>query len=342
MFNAKIDDNPLKHDDTHAHDLSLMEALVKDDLERVNAYINGSTTSHISLIPEISGYLISSGGKRLRPMLTLISARALGYADDAVHKLAACVELIHSATLLHDDVVDESLQRRGAASANDVWGNKPSVLVGDFLFSRSFQLMVGAGSMEALHVLSNASAVIAEGEVMQLSLEGHLSASEVDYMTVIDGKTAALFAAACEVAAVVADSKIEIRNALSVYGKSLGRAFQIVDDVLDYSSAHTSMGKTPGDDFREGKLTLPIIKAYENADAEERAFWTRTIHNLEQKEGDFARAQDYINNKNILATCIDSAKIAAQDAKDALSALTDTPARTAMAHVIDFCTNRNY
>jgi octaprenyl-diphosphate synthase len=254
----------------------LME-LVADEMNAVNAVILDRMQSRIPLIPALAGHLIAGGGKRMRPMLTLASAALLGYAGNRHHKLSATVEFIHTATLLHDDVVDGSDLRRGKATANIVFGNPATVLVGDFLFSRAFELMVEDGSLKVLKILSHASAVIAEGEVDQLTAARQVETSEERYLKIIDAKTAALFAAACRIAAVVAERPEADELALDAYGRNLGIAFQLVDDAIDYDSQASEMGKGQGDDFRDGKMTLPVILAYARGTAEERKFWEAAI-----------------------------------------------------------------
>ena len=251
-------------------------------------------------IPEVTTHLIGAGGKRLRPMLTLAAARMFNYVGDKHLKLAATVEFIHTATLLHDDVVDDSDLRRGLASANAVFGNKASVLVGDFLFSRSFELMVEDGSRDVLRILSHASSVIAEGEVLQLITSNDTETSEPAYLDVIRAKTAQLFAAACRIGAVVADRPRVEEEALETYGMNLGIAFQLVDDVLDFSAEQAKLGKAIGDDFREGKITLPIILAFRRGDDEERVFWRRTLEDLQQTEDDLPRALELMTKHNAL------------------------------------------
>ncbi len=270
--------------------LAALSALVADDLTQVNALIVQRMHSPVALIPQLAGHIVAAGGKRLRPLLTLATSRLCGYAGRRHVALAACVEFIHTATLLHDDVVDDSGLRRGRETANALWGNKPSVLVGDFLFSRAFQLMVEDGSLEVLAILSNASAVIAEGEVMQLVTANDTETSEYAYLEVIKAKTAILFAAACRLGAVVAGRPKVEEDALESYGLNLGIAFQLVDDVLDYSARESMLGKRLGDDFRDGKITLPVVLAFLRGEEEERRFWRRTLEQMEQREGDFERA----------------------------------------------------
>jgi len=257
----------------------------------VNALIRDRMASrHAPRIPEVTAHLVEAGGKRLRPLLTLAAARMLGYAGQDHIKLAATVEFIHTATLLHDDVVDESQRRRGRPTANLLWDNKSSVLVGDYLFSRSFQLMVETGNLRVLDILANASATIAEGEVLQLTAAQDLRTDEAVYLQVVRGKTAALFSAATEVGGVIAGAPEDQVRALFDYGDALGIAFQIVDDILDYGGTAAVIGKNTGDDFRERKLTLPVIHAVARADADERAFWVRVIEKGDQRDGDLDRA----------------------------------------------------
>ena len=276
--------------------LATLTDLLRPDLEATNRTIVARMASPVALIPQLAAHIVAAGGKRLRPMLTLASARLCGYPSTAEGgarhvELAACVEFIHTATLLHDDVVDESELRRGLASANAVFGNKASVLVGDFLFSRAFQLMTADGSLRVLEILSAASATIAEGEVLQMVTQNDLSTSEDRYLEVIHGKTAALFAAACRIGAVLAERPAAEEAALDGFGTHLGIAFQLADDALDYVASERELGKTVGDDFREGKITLPVLAAYgAAADDETRDFWRRTIERSEQRDGDLDHA----------------------------------------------------
>jgi octaprenyl-diphosphate synthase len=327
--------------------LDRLQALVADELAQVNLTIIDRMQSPVALIPELAGHLISSGGKRLRPMLTLACAHMLGYTGMRHHKLAACVEFIHTATLLHDDVVDDSGLRRGRKTANTVWGNQPSVLVGDFLFSRAFELMVEDGNLAVLKILSRASAIIAQGEVQQLTTAHDLTCTEDRYLDVITSKTAVLFAAACQIAAVVAEREASVENALEAYGRNLGIAFQLVDDALDYNSSAADMGKDAGDDFREGKLTLPVILAYARADADQRKFWERCIGRLKQEEGDFDRAVMLMKNSHAISDTLGRAKLYGARAKDALAALPDGPAKSMLAKsilldTVDFAIARGY
>lgn len=327
--------------------LAQLQALVADDMIKVNQTIIHKMQSPVALIPQLAGHLIASGGKRLRPMLTLATSRMCGYAGDRNVELAACVEFIHTATLLHDDVVDDSDLRRGLDTANAVWGNKASVLVGDFLFSRSFELMVADGSLEILAILSNASSVIAEGEVMQLTTANDMDTTEDSYMQVIVAKTAALFAAASEIGAVIAEKaeqqKPRARQAaLKSYGKNLGIVFQLVDDVLDFSAEQEKLGKSVGDDFREGKVTLPIVLAFRRGNDQERAFWRRTIEDLEQSDDDLAKAIELMDRHNALNDTIERARHYGAIAKDALAIFPDDDYRKALTGIVDFCINRAY
>ena len=323
-------------------DMSALTQLVEEDLQRVNRLILERMHSPVALIPQLAGHIISAGGKRLRPMLTLAAARLCGYQGDRHLALAASVEFIHTATLLHDDVVDASDLRRGLATANALWGNKPSVLVGDFLFSRAFQLMVGDGSLEVLRILSNASAVIAEGEVLQLITANDLATTEAAYLEVIGSKTAALFAAASEIGGVIAERPKEEITALESYGRNLGMAFQLVDDMLDYSARQAELGKTVGDDFRDGKMTLPIVLALQQADDEEREFWRRTLEEQEQVESDLARAIQLMRKHGTLDATLARARSYAEAAIEALMIFPDHPLRSALIEVAEFCLQRGY
>jgi octaprenyl-diphosphate synthase len=317
-------------------------ALVDGDLKAVNETIVRRMHSSVDLIPQLAGHIIAAGGKRMRPMLTLASARMCGYRGQRHIGLAACVEFIHTATLLHDDVVDESDLRRGRATANAVWGNKASVLVGDFLFSRAFQVMVEDGSLAVLAILSNASAVIAEGEVLQLTTANDTETSEQAYLEVIRAKTAALFAAACRVGAAVADRPKAEEDALEAYGLNLGIAFQLVDDALDYASDTATMGKEVGDDFRDGKITLPIVLSFLRGDEEERTFWRRTLEDLDQKDGDLSRAVELMRKHNALADTIERARHYGRIAKDSLGIFADGAEKRALIDLVDFAIERAY
>ena len=317
-------------------------ALVSEDLTEVNKAILDRMGSQVPLIPQLAGHIIAAGGKRLRPMLTLAAARLCGYTGQRQIGLAACVEFIHTATLLHDDVVDDSDLRRGNATANVLWGNQASVLVGDFLFSRAFQVMVEDGSLEVLRILANASAVIAEGEVMQLETSNNTDTSEEQYLEVISAKTAALFAAASRIGAVVSERPKVEENALESYGRNLGIAFQLVDDALDYSAQQETLGKTIGDDFREGKITLPVVLAFRRGDDEERKFWRRCLEDVEQRDDDLQTAVGILTRHRALDDTVERARHYGSMARDALGIFPDNEIKHAMVEVVDFCINRAY
>lgn len=319
-----------------------LQALVADELEKVNEVIIDRMESPVDMIPNLAGHLINSGGKRIRPMMTLTSAKMCGYKGDKHLKLAAAVEFIHTATLLHDDVIDESDLRRGSPTANTIWGNQASVLVGDFLFSRSFQLMVETENARVLDILSNASAIIAEGEVMQLITANDTSTTEDAYLNVIKAKTAALFEAAAQVGAVIAGATTGQENALFSYGKNLGIAFQLVDDALDYSGAQAKLGKTVGDDFREGKVTLPVVLAYRRGSEDERKFWDRTIVEGEQNETDLERAISLMDKHGSLKDTIERARHYGSISRDALAIFPESEYTKALNGIVDFCINRSY
>lgn len=310
--------------------------LVGEDMGGVNSIILDKSVSDVDMIPELAHHLIDSGGKRLRPMLTIASAKLCGYEGDGHIKLAASVEFMHTATLLHDDVVDESDARRGKSTARLIWGNQASVLVGDFLLGQAFRMMVDVGSLSALKILSNAAAVIAEGEVMQLAAAKNLSTTEDAYLAIIDAKTAALFAAAAEVGAAISGRPHDERDALRSYGKTLGIAFQLVDDALDYAGDARSLGKDTGDDFREGKITLPVILAYRRGDAEQRAFWKRTITDGEVRDGDLEHAIALIERHDAIKATFERARYYGSIARDALATFPDSATKKSMLDVIEF------
>ena len=322
--------------------LDPMIQLVAGDMNLVNAAILDRMQSQIPLIPELAGHLIAGGGKRMRPMLTLASARLLGYTGARHHRLAAAVEFIHTATLLHDDVVDGSDLRRGKRTANIIWGNPASVLVGDFLFSRSFELMVEDGSLKVLKILSNASAVIAEGEVNQLTAARRVDTGEDRYLEIINAKTAALFAAACRIAAVVAERPEAEEAALDAYGRNLGIAFQLVDDAIDYTSDAGTMGKDAGDDFREGKMTLPVILAYARGNAEERRFWKDAVEGRRDTDADFAHAIELVRSSRAVDDTIARARHYGQRAIDAIGPFAGGKAKDAMIEAVEFAVARVY
>jgi octaprenyl-diphosphate synthase len=322
--------------------LDALTALVAEDMKRVNTLIVQKMHSPVALIPQLAGHLVAAGGKRLRPMLTLAASRLCGYAGDRHIALSAAVEFIHTATLLHDDVVDESELRRGQSSANAVWGNKASVLVGDFLFSRAFELMVADGSLAVLGILSHASAVIAEGEVLQLTTTNDTTTSETAYLDVIRSKTAQLFAAASRIGAVVASRPKAEEEALECYGLNLGIAFQLIDDVLDYSARQIELGKTIGDDFREGKITLPVILAFRRGSEDERQFWQRTVETMDQRDGDLQRAMDLMTKHGSLRDTVERARHYGAIARDGLGIFPDGPEKRILLDVVDFCIERAY
>ena len=320
--------------------LGALLRLIGSDMEACNRAIVARMDSEVELIPQLAAHIVAAGGKRLRPLLTLASARLCGYAGDRHISLAACVEFIHTATLLHDDVVDESVLRRGLTSANAVFGNKASVLVGDFLFARAFQLMVADGSLQVLGILSHAAATIAEGEVLQLATQNDLSTTEARYLEVVRGKTAALFAAACEVGGVVAARPDAEQHALFDYGMNLGIAFQLVDDLLDYSADQAVLGKTVGDDFREGKVTLPVLIAYQTGGPAAQAFWKRTIEASDQNDDDLSRALALIAESGAMCGTLDRAAAFAIAAQRALEIFPPSPLRTALHQVADYTLSR--
>ena len=319
-----------------------MVQLVAGDLNAVNAVILDRMQSDIPLIPELAGHLIAGGGKRMRPMLTLASAQLIGYTGARHHRLAAAVEFIHTATLLHDDVVDGSDLRRGRRTANIIWGNPASVLVGDFLFSRAFELMVEDGSLKVLKILSNASAVIAEGEVNQLTAARRVDLGEDRYLDIIGAKTAALFAAACRIAAVVAERPEGEEAALDTYGRNLGIAFQLVDDAIDYVSDAGTMGKDAGDDFREGKMTLPVILAHARGSADDRRFWKDAVEGRRSSDDDFAHAIDLVRQTRAVDDTLARARHYGQRAIDAIARFPDGRAKAAMVEAVEFAVSRAY
>jgi octaprenyl-diphosphate synthase len=325
-----------------APSLEPMIQLVSADLNHVNAVILERMQSPVALIPELAGHLIAGGGKRMRPMLTLACARLLDYPGSRHHKLAAAVEFIHTATLLHDDVVDGSGLRRGRRTANVIWGNPASVLVGDFLFSRAFELMVEDGSLRVLKILSRASAVIAEGEVDQLTAQRRVETNEDHYLAIIGAKTAALFAAACRIAAVVAERDDRIEEALDCYGRNLGIAFQLVDDAIDYASDGAIMGKEAGDDFRDGKVTLPVILAYARASEADRRFWRAAIEEGRSDDEALARAKCLLRDSGALADTLARARTYGQRAIDALGPFPAGKAKAALTEAVEFAIARAY
>ncbi|MEL6437609.1 MAG: polyprenyl synthetase family protein [Pseudomonadota bacterium] len=314
--------------------------LTKPGMERVNELILSKAGSDVEMIPEVANHLISSGGKRLRPMLTLASAEMFGYDGDHHVKLATSVEFMHTATLLHDDVVDESDMRRTKPTARMIWGNQASVLVGDFLLGQAFKMMVEVGSLTALDILSTAASIIAEGEVMQLAAAKNLATTEDDYLAVIRSKTAALFSAAAEVGPIVAGARDEERAALRSYGMNLGLAFQLVDDVLDYGGDKGSLGKNTGDDFREGKITLPVLLAYRRGTDEEREFWRVCLEKGKNDDERLDEARDLIAKHNALGDTVQRARHFGDIATDALAPLKASAHKDALLEVVEFCISR--
>lgn len=316
--------------------------LVEKDMERVNRIILDKAQSDVETIPELAQYLIDSGGKRLRPMLTIATAKMCSYAGDGHVHLAASVEFMHTATLLHDDVVDESDLRRGRKTARLLWGNEASVLVGDFLLGQAFKMMVDVGSLPALRVLSDAAAVIAEGEVMQLSAAKNVETTEDEYLAIINAKTAALFSAAAEIGAIIADRPKTEQTALKSYGKNLGLAFQLIDDVLDYSGDALKLGKSIGDDFREGKVTLPIVLSYRCGLEAEQEFWHRTVGRGEINDGDLEHAISLMEKHNALDETMERARHYGAIARDALAIFPESEYRTALMDVVMFAIGRTH
>ncbi|SDB28995.1 polyprenyl synthetase family protein [Bauldia litoralis] len=314
--------------------------LASGDMARVNELILDRAGSDVGMIPEVARHLIDSGGKRLRPMLTIAAAGMCGYTGSGHIKLAASVEFMHTATLLHDDVVDESDMRRGKAAARLVWGNQASVLVGDFLLGQAFKMMVEVGSLGALDILSNAAAVIAEGEVMQLAAAKNTATTEDEYLAVISAKTAALFSAAAEVGPTIAERDRAERAAFRSYGTNLGLAFQLVDDALDYGGSAAELGKQVGDDFREGKITLPVVLSYRRGSDEDRAFWKKVIVDSAIEDGDLEKAVVLMRRHNAIDDTIERARHYGGVARDALAPFPDSDYRAALLEAVDFCINR--
>lgn len=312
------------------------------DMKAVNAHIISYMKSDVPLIPQLAGYIIASGGKRIRPLLTLACTALYNGEMTRAHNLAAAVEFIHTATLLHDDVVDESDTRRGKDTANVVFGNQASVLVGDFLFARAFQMMTSDGSLAVLKTLSDASAIITEGEVLQLSLAGSIETTMENYLDVIKAKTAALFAAACEVGPIVADQSDDVIKATADYGMYLGIAFQIADDALDYMADEETLGKAVGDDFREGKTTAPVLLALEKADEEERTFWKNIFENQSDDSADLKRAQDILRKHDAINGALDMAKNYAEKAHKVLDNAPDSALKTTLQDLTHYVVHRAF
>lgn len=320
--------------------ISELIGLVAGGMERVNELILSKAGSDVAMIPEVANHLISSGGKRLRPMITLAAADMFGYRGEGHVKLATSVEFMHTATLLHDDVVDESDLRRSKPTARMIWGNQASVLVGDFLLGQAFKMMVEVGSLDALDVLSSAASIIAEGEVMQLAAAKNLETTEDEYLAVIKAKTAALFSAAAEVGPIIAEASKAERAALRSYGLNLGLAFQLVDDALDYGGNARDLGKNTGDDFREGKITLPVVLAYRRGTDKEREFWKTSLENGENSDAALEDARGLMLKYGALPDTIQRARHFGEIARDALAPLKPSPQKNALLDVVEFCISR--
>ena len=333
---------PLEDARDPSQSLEPLLALVAEDMGAINRIILDKAVSDVDLIPELAHHLIDSGGKRLRPMLTIAAAKLVGYPGQGHVKVASAVEFMHTATLLHDDVVDESDVRRGKKAARMIWGNQASVLVGDFLLGQAFRMLVEVGSLPVLRILSNAAAVIAEGEVMQLAAAKNTATTEDEYLAIINAKTAALFSGAAESGGAIASRPAEELAALRSYGRNLGIAFQLVDDVLDYSGDSSRLGKSVGDDFREGKITLPVILSFRRGSETEREFWKRTIVAGEITSGDLEHAIGLMKRHRALEATLERARSYGAIARDALAIFPESHERSAMQDVISFCVSRAY
>jgi len=319
--------------------ITQIQEIVSNDLKKVNSIIIENIGNEVPMISELSTHILASGGKRIRPMITLLTSKLCNYNGNNHLSLAACIEFIHTATLLHDDVIDESKLRRGVATANDIFGNKTSVLVGDFLFSRSFELMVANGSKKILEVLSSASSTIAKGEVLQLTTVNDCNTSRETYLNIINSKTASLFAAAAEISGILAEKTNNIQNALLTYGQKLGIAFQLTDDALDYIGSE-NLGKDIGDDFKEGKLTLPIIICIRKANKEEKIFWQKTIEDLNQTDLDLNKALDLIKKHNAIEETMSLANQYSSEAINALEVFPHSEAKLALESLAQIAVNR--
>jgi len=332
----------LPFESPHPASMNQLTELVAAGMERVNSTILSRTGSEVSMIPEVANHLISSGGKRLRPMLTLAMAQLAGYLGDGHIKLAAAVEFMHTATLLHDDVVDESDMRRGKLAARMLWGNEASVLVGDFLLGQAFKMMVEVGNLHALEILSSAAAVIAEGEVMQLGAAKNTATTEDEYLAVIRAKTAELFAAACEVGPALAGKAKAEQAACRSFGMNLGVAFQLIDDALDYGGKSAKLGKNVGDDFREGKITLPVVLSFRRGTEHERAFWNRTLADGDVRDGDLDTAIALMAKHHAIEDTVGRARHYGAIATDALALAPPSAIKTALEEAVGFCIARAY
>jgi len=333
---------PLEGARSPAENLKPLMDLVAADMEGINRIILDKAVSEVELIPQLAHHLIDSGGKRLRPMLTLAASKLCDYPGKGHIRVAAAVEFMHTATLLHDDVVDESSLRRGKKTARIIWGNQASVLVGDFLLGQAFRMLVGVGSLPVLKILSNAAAIIAEGEVMQLAAAKNTATTEDEYLAIINAKTAALFSAAAEVGAAIVNRPAPEQAALKSYGRNLGLAFQLVNDALDYSGDSTHLGKTVGDDFREGKITLPVILSFRRGSDREREFWKKTIVEGDIEPGDLEHALGLMRRHKAIEATFERARSFGAVARDALAIFPDRGEKAAMEQVIDFCVHRTH
>lgn len=323
-------------------DLKPLLDIVADDMQAINRIILDKAVSDVEMIPELAHHLIDSGGKRLRPMLTIAASKLVGYQGSGHVRVASAVEFLHTATLLHDDVVDESATRRGRKTARMIWGNQASVLVGDFLLGQTFRMLVEVGSLPVLKIMSNASATLAEGEVMQLAAAKNTATTEDEYLAIINAKTAALFSAAAEVAPALAQRPAEEQTALKSYGKNLGLAFQLVDDALDYAGDSSRLGKSVGDDFREGKITLPLILSFRRGTSEEREFWNRTIVEGDLRDGDLEHAVSLMKRHKALEATMERARSYGTMARDALAIFPASHEKSALEKVISFCVSRSH
>ena len=331
-------------DSKYSGDKSNFNSIMKwlnQDFEKVNDVILANMKSKVPLISQLSGYIISSGGKRIRPLLTLATSKLCKYNGERHINLAASIEFIHTATLLHDDVVDESMNRRGQISAHNVWNNKSCILVGDFLLSKAFRLMIKDGSNRCLDTLSKASVEISQGEVLQLLTNNNIRTSESQYFEVINAKTAELFSAACVISAIISEMNKEKEIALYEYGKYLGTAFQITDDTFDYHSSYKNLGKDIGDDFKEGKVSLPIILAFNRSNEHEKKFWLRVINEKKQKNNDLSTALDIIKKHNVIKDCFCKARHFATMAKDSLGPFENSYEKEKLLHLADFSVDRS-
>ncbi len=333
---------PLEGARSPAESLKPIMDLVTGDMEGINRIILDKAVSEVELIPQLAHHLIDSGGKRLRPMLTLAASKLCDYAGKGHIRVAAAVEFMHTATLLHDDVVDESGLRRGKKTARMIWGNQASVLVGDFLLGQAFRMLVAVGSLPVLKILSNAAAIIAEGEVMQLAAAKNMATTEDEYLAIINAKTAALFSAAAEVGAAIVNRPAPEQAALKSYGRNLGLAFQLVDDALDYSGDSVNLGKAVGDDFREGKVTLPVILSFRRGSDRERQFWKKTIVDGNIEAGDLEHAVGLMKRHKAIEATLERARSFGAVARDALAIFPGRPEKVAMEQVIDFCVHRTH